>query len=143
MKNILSVLGVMVISLIGVFSFGTDKASADYSSGWGSFHTEDGVHEGIVSTNNTDREIVIFTRDMWRQSYPPGTRYPAYAHNIKARVCNVSTNACTGYKAFTPHYNSQGAVVTFSGMKVGTFKIDISDDIYGKYVYGQRNIYVQ
>lgn len=132
----------MVLSLIGVFSFEENKASAAYNYGWANFHTEDGIHEGIITTSTNDRDVTILATGLWRASY--GTGYsPANSSNIKARLCNISTGACTAYKTFNPTGIPQEGWVTFFGMKASTkYKVDISDNLSGAYVIGKRYIEV-
>lgn len=131
----------MVLSFIGMLSVGTNQASAAYDSGWGYFHSEDGKHEGFVSTNSTERDVLIVARGLWKASYAGSGYQPAYASNIKARLCNVSTGACTPYKIFNDNGVANSGYVLFTGMYVGTYKVDISDYWTGGYVFGERRIY--
>jgi hypothetical protein len=126
LKKVSSFVGVILLSLIGVFSFGTDEAKADYSTGYQYFKTEDGKWDGRITTNSADRNVrVIF-----------GTVLETEPANLEVRLCNASTGACTGWAEMGTEYQ-----VTFTGMKIGTFNVDIKDH-YDFSVYGERNIKV-
>ncbi|MCI0768257.1 hypothetical protein [Bacillus sp. TL12] len=138
--------GVMLLSLIGVFSFGESKASADYSTGWSSFHSEDGKDEGIITTSTYDRNVRIFVRGLWQASIDGSPYITGYADQLRVRLCNISTGACTSYSRLINGGFEAGHevwYVWFTGMKVGKFYVDISDIMPGRYMIGQRNILVR
>ncbi len=124
----------MVLSLIGVFSFGTDKASADTTTGWGYFATEDGRWDGKVTTTSADNNIRVHFRYLWKTDGYGAN--PAYPGNLWVRLCNASTGACTATKEM---YGDQ-TYVTFTGMKIGTFYLDVQDGFSWLYIYGERKI---
>ncbi|KON88300.1 hypothetical protein AF332_16835 [Sporosarcina globispora] len=137
MKKLFSVLCIMVISLIGVFSFGENKASADYSTGYQYFATEDKLWDGRITTSSSDRNVRVYVRYLWKTDGYGATR--ALPGDLLFRLCNEATGACTAYKDIDD-YGVDYA--TFYGMKVGTFKLDIKDIDSDVYIYGERNIKV-
>ncbi|MEJ9230339.1 hypothetical protein LAV79_12785 [Peribacillus butanolivorans] len=74
MKKLSSLFCVMVLSLIGVFSFGTEKASAFGVY----FETEDGEYEASATTTSTNRNIKVKVDDLLRTNgYGASQAYPS------------------------------------------------------------------
>ncbi|UAL53464.1 hypothetical protein LIT32_06660 [Bacillus sp. CMF21] len=132
-KKVLSVLGIMVISFIGVFSLEINKANADTSTGWGHFATEDGKWDGRITTNSMDPNVVVRVSNLWKtDGYGANQAYPS---NLQVRLCNAYTGACTGWK----YYEDDGSA-RFYGMKAATFNVDMKDIFSWLYIYGDRVI---
>lgn len=146
LKKVSFFVGVMLLSLIGVFSFGESKASADYSTGWSSFHSADGAYDGILTTSTYDRTVSVSVRGLWQASFDGSAYIPGYADNLRVRLCNVSTGACTSYRElFYGGYQDGHKVWNgwFYEMKVGKFYVDIADIMPGRYMIGERKILVR
>lgn len=134
-KKITSILLVFVLSLIGVLSLGTDKASADYRTGYQKFKTEDGLWDGRITTSSADRNVRVYVRYLYQTDGYGATH--ALPGDLLFRLCNEATNVCTAYKDIDDYGVNYA---TFTGMKIGTFKLDIKDTFSGLYVYGERDI---
>lgn len=123
------------MGLIGVFAVGTNQASA--ASVY--FETEDGEYDNWITTTSSrnDVEVIVVKSTLWRTNgYGSAQASPS---QLQVRLCNTSTWACTGWKSFTSYGDGWAK---FYDMKVGTFVVDIRDNISGQWVYGTNNTYL-
>lgn len=132
----------MVLSFIGMLSVGTNQASAAAMN----FKTEDGKYDNWITTTSyrNDVEVIVYRNQViggWPLMRTDGYgAAPAYPSQLQVRLCNSSTWACTGWKSFSPYGDGW---VKFYDMKVGTFAVDIRDNISGQWVYGTNNTYTR
>ncbi|MFB7641839.1 hypothetical protein [Peribacillus butanolivorans] len=133
LKKIASTLSVLVLSLIGMFSFGTDKARADTLY----FETEDGKYDNIISTSTRFPNVHVSVKELIRtDGYGAAQAYPS---QLTVRLCNRATLACTGFKSFSTYYNDYTVgLAKFYSMKVGTYNVDIRDKYTGQWVEGRN-----
>lgn len=119
----------LILSFVAISSvaFGnTNLSYADTSYGNTWFATEDGKWDKMIQTTSTDTNVRIKLGDLWKVNKSTGERidYASDFLPLDGRLCNASTGNCTSYKSFdSPTFG----YITFTGMKPGTYYLDIID----------------